>query len=549
MLPIVVFALLAASNPREPGLYMDAANPDYVSAWLARGTLHIPSWIYTDNVLAGEYVYPLLNSLYGGNLPAYLALLFFRTFGFGLEQMRYFHACFGVAVLLAVFWSMRQWRLPRLAVVPVLLLLAIDPNFVFAWRTQYYLQLVPLIFLFVGLGVLGRHKARLDAGEPAYRYLWLAGIFLGFAGYCYFTFAIYAATIFTAYLFVTRRQASIFMTGWQLAIATLIGWSPFAYAHASIALQAGWPAYLDTLRGLQTSYGVIDSSQASGLGRLATVGERVSYLFGARSMASLLLGGNPISPVLKWLHALVLCLGLVFSVLTLPRAVRSSVGRSYLAADTWHAVGVLILAIMFGQLLLGLAIGKPLGLQHYIAILPALYVLTMLMFANLFAHGGQPLSARGRWSVATGFVMFAAINIVLTSNLAKRLERDGGYGLYSEAINLVAEQVKQADPKDVLLFPQWGYWMGVVTLTGPRHDAVQTLSLGEMVTKLRDEAWLKDRKSFLLVVGSFGLLSCVDPSSNAASFASQVNLKVESMTRNVGRDMNNEVLLVRLTRR
>lgn len=89
---------------------MDSVNPDYIVAWLLRGDHHIPGWIYTDNYLAGEYNFPIMNSLYGGNITAYIGLFFFRVFGFGLEQVRIFHAFLGMLLLLSVFWGAKNGR-------------------------------------------------------------------------------------------------------------------------------------------------------------------------------------------------------------------------------------------------------------------------------------------------------------------------------------------------------------------------------------------------------------------------------------------------------
>ena len=183
VIPLIIYTFIAFREIGLPGLYMDSVNPDYMAAWLLRGNHHIPVWIFPDNYFAGTERYPLLNSLYGGNITAYLGLIFFKITGFGLVEVRVFHALLGMLMLVSLSWCLHKWKFPHFASSFALCLLAIDPTFLFAWRSQYYLQLVPVIFMSIGLGLLGEHYQRIKLGFNGYHHLFFGGIFLGFSAY------------------------------------------------------------------------------------------------------------------------------------------------------------------------------------------------------------------------------------------------------------------------------------------------------------------------------------------------------------------------------
>lgn len=191
--PILIFAIFGLKDLMLPGIYMDAANPDYHAAYMMRGDVPAPAWMYRDNYLFMSF--PLLNSLYGGNFIAYPAMAFFSALGYGIPQFRMYHVLIGIVLLVCLMWCLRKWQVPKVVVAITACVLAVDPTFLFAWRTQYYLQLVPLIFFFLALGLLAQWHSDATAGPRSNARYWWAGILLGFAAFCYFVFAFYAAAI------------------------------------------------------------------------------------------------------------------------------------------------------------------------------------------------------------------------------------------------------------------------------------------------------------------------------------------------------------------
>jgi len=90
--------------------------------------------------------------------------------------------------------------------------------------------------------------------------------------------------------------------------------------------------------------------------------------------------------------------------------------------------------------------------------------LAVAMFANLAI-----LPSRRRWvqgGAAVAFAVLAALNICGQVTEARRLAETRGVGLFSDAINHLAEDLSALDAKPFVYFPDWGLAMPVAFLTG-----------------------------------------------------------------------------------
>lgn len=552
LLPLVLYAMFAFREILLPGLYMDSVNPDYQAAWLVRGNRDIPAWLFPDNVIAGWHRLPLLNSLYGGNTTAYLGLLFFTVTGFSIESVRIFHSVLGAGVLCALWWCLRQWRLPTLPVAAVLAALALDPTFVFAWRTQHYLQLFPLIFLACGLGLLGRHHGTPGDGRTEYRTLFIAGALLGFSAYGYFVFAFHAVSAIALYAYAQGwRRDRLLLIGPPLVAGAAAGWLPYVYAHVSIVLQIGFSSYLGELRNLQTAYGVIDQAQGV-LGRVLAVAERLGYLVRGRSLSHGVFRngtGWDLSAVLTatYFGSGPLLFAAAWFRLRLAGA-KGGIG----VGRPWFLFATLLFGSVCAHLVFGLAIGRPLGLQHYVILLPMLYLLPFVGGAALVAV--RPQAGSSPWRTTLRLPMLAVAAALAISNLAasgsflQRLKATGGTGLYSDAINELVAAVNDLQPGTTLLFPQWGYWMGVVTAVGPKFDVHEARSLEVMRARMRVDP-LRSRRTFALVIVPEPLpMGRQMAEARARAFADEVGLRIDGISVCEGRNGRDEILLVRMSR-
>lgn len=185
-------------------------------------------------------------------------------------------------------------------------LMALDPNFMFAWRTQYYLQLMPAIFLFTRIGLLGKHYSYAQAGKKAVSFLWWGGVLFGFAAYCYFIYAIYAAIIAIIYSLTMRRNVPLLTSFVPLAACIFTGWLPFLYAHVSIILNMGIDGYVQLIHQLLGAYNIVDHEQGGVFFRLQIVCERIANLFGGTFMETFIMGNTHVPGFLKIGYAVLL---------------------------------------------------------------------------------------------------------------------------------------------------------------------------------------------------------------------------------------------------
>jgi len=114
---------------------------------------------------------------------------------------------------------------------------------------------------------------------------------------------------------------------------------------------------------------------------------------------------------------------------------------------------------------ISLLFGNRLGGHHYMSFLPLSYV--ALALGLVAARPGTPPSR----AVASGvallcFGAIAAINVGATQREFANLERTGGVGLYSDAVNRLAADVAALPAKPLVYFPDWGLALPVILISG-----------------------------------------------------------------------------------
>lgn len=504
-IPALIFLILSLQHTYTPGIYMDSVNPDYLSAWLLKGSKVIPAWCYPDNYLAGMYQYPLLNSLYGGNPTAYLATVFFWITGFGLEQLRVFHAIIGTALLVSWVWCLRKWKCPVWIIVLCALGLAVEPNFFFSWRTQFYLQLTPGISLFFALGLLGQNY--FSEKNNCKKKLAIAGVLLGFAAYCYFIYAFYAAAIIVIYtLFSPNIHYSKAKTFTLLSIFAIVGWSPYIYAHLSIILNIGFDGYITQLKDLQNIYQIGSVNPQFQMSRLDYLGNKLGALFGAAGLETLILKQHTVSDTLRMLHSVFLVVPVltVFAIATVVKTANTKCTRVNDNDKGAHAVLPAILAgIIIMHMLFAIVIGTSLGLQHIMPLIPisAACLATTLSFTAKKVMTEDRIKRSAIALMALIMAGNVIIDCVRSWQLMGRLSTESAQPFYSTTINTMAEELKDEPEGSVLLFPQWGLWMGAVTLLGPKYDVLEAQDIPGMIEKLNSNNELLKRNNYTLVLG------------------------------------------------
>jgi hypothetical protein len=142
---------------------------------------------------------------------------------------------------------------------------------------------------------------------------------------------------------------------------------------------------------------------------------------------------------------------------------------------------VIVLPVSFFAI--SLLFGSRLGGHHYMSFLPLSYVALAL---GLAAARQDTSSSRAvsSWVPVLCFGAIAAINVVATQREFATLERTGGVGLYSDAVNRLAADVAALPAKPLVYFPDWGLALPVILISGGTVPASAVVDADEARRRL-----------------------------------------------------------------
>lgn len=494
---IVIFMLISIININLPGLYMDSVNPDYLAVYLKKPQF-TPAWIYNDNFLAPDYRIPLLNSLYGGATPAYIGCLFWKVVGYNIFSVRILHVLYGM-LLLYLFYKiiMKVTKKPSLASFCTILL-AVEPTYVFAWRTQYYLQLFPLITFIPALYLISKELTDIYSnGTWDKKRIAISAMLFGFSAWGYFIFTIYSASIFVMLLYVLiKKNIEKIKPLFIFCVNFLVGYSLFIYAHLSIIINEGFANYIKVVTSLNKAYSISDGNNVSFI-------EKVNH---TTSLLAGLTGGNNISKVVfgnENLNNLGILVGVILGILIIV-----SITLDYIYNDNLKTEIKLMKKMIFFIILIhtvfGIAIGNSLQFQHYVMILVLLYIggtLSALEIYNLYKNNILKINPHNfliKFLFPILAIFFICINMLGVIKINQELEKTGGKGSYSDVINSIGEYIYALPNNTVIAFPQWGYWMGASLLTGGTKELWSTQNVDEFISKFNSKT--PHMKEFYIVL-------------------------------------------------
>jgi hypothetical protein len=445
---VAAYAIVALQQIALPGVYMDAVNPDYMAVRVLnpRGPAMLP-WLLPGNWLFDRV--PLMITFYHGSQQLWLGLPFFWLFGMSVEGLRLTHAMFGLSVLAAMYgWLNRAGLKPWQAAVACAAL-AVDPSFSYAFRTQSYITLAPVAWVFLSLYALWRGGA-----DPTGSARWRAasGAFYAFAVVAYFIYGFFLPALILIALGMPALRRS--PRAWiPLAAGALVAPAIYGLAYALLARHVGgWAAAWDYFHQTQRAINAF-GAQPDLAGRVAHLTQTIRSVFhnsyhhalifgeyvdvpGAPYKTALLLG----APALLWLRA--------EWKRQSPVALRALVAL---------AVSYCAVALLFGTRLSG---------HHFMVLLPIAYAALALGLAKL-----AEVPPAWRMHATTVLVPFAALGALNAGGQFKealRLHELRGVGLYSDAINRLAADLDSDPRRPVAYFPDWGLFMPVVFMTGGR---------------------------------------------------------------------------------
>lgn len=448
---VILFCVGATTDIRLPGPYMDAVNPDYIAVLLLHPGAQFVPWTLPGMMLFGRL--PLLVQLYHGALPLYLGLPAYALFGTGIVGIRIANLTFGLMVLLASAAILRAFRVAPVTAGLCLAALALDPGFLFSFRTQFAITLLPLSLVLVAIALVEGRR-----GVVGPRVALLAGALCGAACYGYFI-DLFLAPAALAHLWSCSRGSGRLpraTLGWLAGFA--LGALPYPLAMLLILARAG------SLHGFAVTlgrdlYGLgIGSSTLPPTGRLAYLCQMV--LWTVRDV------GPPSMMVHRsWPPAIGLLKSLLLLALPALACADELVRQRRLGG-----LGVLLLLVL-GLAGLFLMFGSRLWLHHAAPLLPLLYLALALSLDRLLSWARsrrRPVRLAGAALVVLATLPLIGGNLVDQAGVRAELRRTGGVGLSSDAITRFAEDSRR-DPVPTRAFmPDWGLFMPFVMITRGR---------------------------------------------------------------------------------
>ncbi len=434
-----------------PGLYMDAANPDYLATQTLNPGLSNPAWTFP-----GAW-FPILGNLYYGVQNYYLDLPIFWLFGSNIVALRLAHALFGsIIVLLLHFISIRATGNRYISFFAALAL-ATDISFLASFRTQFSLLLESDAWLFGALLCLFPQNSGKEASG---RMCLLSGVFFGLAVYGYFVFLFFLP----AFILLVDRS-SCKATSWISVKYWIAGFSigmlPYVFGYVSMIVALGGVSA--TISWVAGTVGALSplSSKLSFVDSLEHVFRNTVYAIN-NAGNELMIFGKPNKAL--WSSVKVF---LIIGTMLLGIALAA---RLYWARK--NSLGSWLVILPFSYLVIAATLGNRLWVHHFSVLVPIAYLVCAVVVNLAFqAMEGRSLMTDFFWRRKLVIIfgsIFIFFNFYQQQIFFSRLDRTGGVGVSSSALNVMAEEALSAQSNAVYFFPDWGFFMSFNLLTGNR---------------------------------------------------------------------------------
>jgi hypothetical protein len=451
-----LFSMLFAINLRYPGLFMDSVNPEYLAPLILDPEQSKGMFVYAlpGTLLDGRF--PILaGSFYHGPLQLYLSLPVFALFGTDIVGARVAQGMFGLLVLLALGALLRQQRVRLPLLVAGLALIAIDPAFVQAFKTQALSTLWPLSMVFASAWLVERRAAY---GHP--QGVWtplVAGALSGLAFFSYFIH-LFFLPVQLAHLVLCARASGSGRKGWAVVVGIfltgfVIGCIPYFLGYGLMAEAFGPNDFAAFIAGngerLVAPPDAGDIPHAGPFTRWQVIGATMGDAWVSMTIFS--------SAGYSFLGSFKVLVFLLPIACALP-IVKATTGRQRMFG---YAVGSIATFLLLTTPIAGRLHG-----HHYIVLLPFLYLSATLAVEMLFERA--VLSRLKLTALALLPILLLADNFVAHRGFQRTLAATHGVGDYSATLNALAEDALRDGADDLYVFPDWGFFMPFAFQTGGR---------------------------------------------------------------------------------
>jgi hypothetical protein len=449
---LAAFWACALRNLELPGLYMDAINPDYLVARWLHPALHNPVWVLPGQAL------PILGNLYHGMQTLYMGLLTYSVLGTTVASARLTHALFGAIIVLISWLILRRATGRPLLALALAVGLASDMAFLGSFRTQAYIILAGQIWMMSGMYLAVRATR---AGASAWTSM-LCGVSMGLAAYGYFVFLFFLPPIALLTIFGAGRDgAKRRVLAW--GVGFIIGMMPYVIGYAQLAVSVGGlTPFMEWMRNALAGLHPTGASPTylSGLGSAFT-----NAKLGLSGVGNeLMMFGETVSPDQVMVRPVLLVLATLgcLAGAWLQRRRDPSMARVALACAALP-VSYTLCAGWFGARMW----------SHHFTVLVAVGYLLAGVALHAVATGFAPQLTATRvagWAArvtgAVALVVLLAFNLVQQQRVQNRLVETGGTGMSTDALPALARAALAGRGDVVWFFPEWGFFMPFMFLTG-----------------------------------------------------------------------------------
>lgn len=475
---ISIYLAIASQSLSQPAIYMDEINPDFLAVKMLTPQSQTETWTLPGNFFWDRF--PLLSgSPYGGNVNAYLEFPFYYFFGGNLDSFRWSHMFVAIAIIILFFTLIAQVSRSAVVAAVAALALAVDPAFVFAFRTQGCALTYPVLLTLGGILVCYRERTSL-------RRFIVAGLLFGLSAWWYFVyFFTMPGLVLSVYLrnphqASLRNRIRVSRLQWKNPAAVVggivLGGMLYVIAYASLANSLGGVGpFLSWLKGFV--FGMNRTRKPAGAENFALLG--MAELVHVAKSCWVLIKGEWIWEVMFGLWhddagqylkaAAFLCLPIAAYIYLRSRSRANPDVRNAFSMSTFAAISYLICCIPFGGYL---------AAHHYHPVLVLAYVIAGISVAIL-------LDSTKHKAVLFGIPAIALIvcNLIATQAVVRQLRDTGGAYYYSHVVTDYAEQEAKSTDSTPHVFMDWGGMLQFIYLTEgriPTYDVYRITSWGHV---------------------------------------------------------------------
>ena len=460
IVPLVIASVGIFLDMNLPGLYMDAVNPDYMAAKILGSKALTSIWLMPGNFLFERF--PLLPALYYGSGMAWLGAPFYALLGMDIYSIRLVHGMYALGVLTSMLFLMRKAGVGSILMLLMGVAVALDPSFIFSFRTQFYINATPLIAFLFALCLL---ESVPEATRPK-RTLFFSGVLFGISVYGYFIYAFFFPAVLGAIFTLTSHSAGrdalkTWVVSWFAGL--VVGVLPYIVGYALIISSLGSiGAFFEYFFSMQKTLG-----SSNELGHFQAV------------WTYFLTVSNHTAQSVYWVGSMLPLTGGTYKavmLLVLPVIIWLIAERRK-AASRWLR---LTIGCTFSYFLVALFFGARLGAHHFI---PIYLFLHLVLAIALYEISRGWVSNVSTFSKHRTRAALSVLSLVIPIGIALQnihgqmisrayLRQSGGVLLYSDAITRFSADILANHPTALHVMPDWGLLMPAVFLTQGKVDII-----------------------------------------------------------------------------